>query len=144
MTKPQLFDLVELIVDIPQSELPEPEIPGAELRIGDRGNIVEVLGDHEAYIVEFLDDEGYTYHWPMLEPYTFVVVWQDATREYVPLAEQIADLAARLPESAAQSIADFARFQYARTVPFRSAEWTEASSAAVQQNQPERELIAAD
>lgn len=101
------------------------------------------LVTHEAFLVEFVDDEGYTYFFTDLKPETFVVVWQDATRKYVPLAEQIADLAARLPESAAQSIADFARFQYARTVSFRSAERTEEASAD-QQAQPERELVAAD
>ncbi len=144
MTKPKLFDTVEVVIDVPKSELPEPQIPGAELRVGDRGAIVEVLGNHEAFLVEFVDDEGHTYFFTDLKPETFVIVWQDATREYVPLAEQIADLAARLPDSAAQSIADFARFQYARTVPFRSAEWTDKPLGDEQQQHAERELVAAD
>lgn len=71
------------------------------------------------------------------------VVWRHETKRPVPLAEQIADLAARLPESVTQSIADFTRFHYARTVPFRSAEWIDEPPAP-EAAQTNRELVAAD
>ena len=144
MIKPALFDLVEVVVDIPKDEMPEPEMPGVELGIGLQGYIVEIFGDHEAYMVEFLDEEGHTTHLTTLYAEMVTVVWQREAKKDVPIAEQIANLVARLPESTSQGILDFARFQYARTVPFRSAEWSDGSSAAAQQNQPEHELVAAD
>ena len=143
MIKPAIFDLVEVVVDIPKDEMPEPEMPGVELGIGSQGYIVEIFGDHEAYMVEFLDEEGYTTHLTTLYAEMVTVVWQRETKKDVPVAEQIANLVARLPEPTAQNILDFARFQHARTVPFRSAESTD-ESIVEPQNQPERELVAAD
>lgn len=134
MTSPELFDLIELIVDVPK----------AGLRIGDQGNIVEIMGEGQGYMVEFVDDEGYTTHLIFLEPQTFLVVRRHEKKENVSTAEQTAEITARLPDENSQRILDFVRYQYARTVPPSDAEAFDGSFVDAQQDQRERELVAAD
>ena len=97
---PDLFDSIELIVDLPEKRL----------YAGMEGAIVEVLRDGVAYEVEFdpTDDDDLNLH--ALEPDQFIVVWRNATREPVPLADQIAQIVARLPQEAATEVLDFARY----------------------------------
>lgn len=45
------LDTVALLIDRPD----------LNLRKGEMGTIVDVLGEREAFQVEFVDDEGYTY-----------------------------------------------------------------------------------
>jgi hypothetical protein len=45
------LDTVALLVDRPD----------LNLRKGEMGTVVDVLGDREAFQVEFVDDEGFTY-----------------------------------------------------------------------------------
>ncbi|MCS6927815.1 MAG: DUF4926 domain-containing protein, partial [Candidatus Binatia bacterium] len=62
---PDLFDVVELIVDI----------PARGLRAGMQGTIVQChAGD--AYEVEFANDVGETVDFLALRPEQFIVVWQ--------------------------------------------------------------------
>ena len=134
MTKPEMFDLVEMIVDAPK----------AGLRVGDQGNIIEIFGDGQEYMVEFIDDEGYTTHLINLEPRTFVVAHRHQMKEPVSAIDQIGDIVARLSEEHAQRILDFVRYQYAHAVPPSEAEAFDGSFVDEQQNQPARELVAAD
>ena len=54
----QLFDVVVLTENLPQEKL----------RRGNMGVIVEILDEKEGiFIVEFVDDEGYTYAEPILK-----------------------------------------------------------------------------
>jgi len=102
----ELFDVVELLVDLPEHHL----------RIGARGAIVHCYPD-DTYDVEFTDEEGKTLALCPLSPQRFLVVWQARTRTWVPIAEQVAALVAHLPERAEQEVLDFARFLHARQAP---------------------------
>lgn len=96
--KPELLDVVELLVDLPE----------AALQAGELGTIVETYGTY-AYEVEFADTEGATLALQALEPEQFVVVWQHSTQAWVPLADRIAALLQTLPEDRQQQVLNFAR-----------------------------------
>jgi len=76
MIKPDLFDVIEILVDIPESGL----------HAGDRGAIVEKYPD-QAYEVEFTNSQGETLALCTLSPKQFIVVWQAKTQIWVSLAE---------------------------------------------------------
>ncbi|MFQ6044015.1 MAG: DUF4926 domain-containing protein [Candidatus Poribacteria bacterium] len=96
---PNLFDVVELTVDI----------PGRGLRAGMQGTIVECHTD-DAYEVEFANEWGETVDFLALYSNQFIVVWRAKTQTWVPLAEQVAALVANLSEEAGSEVLDFARF----------------------------------
>lgn len=98
MTQPELLDVVELLVDLPE----------AELKAGDQGTILEVYDDR-AYEVEFSNSQGETQALLALEPKQFVVVWQNAKKAWVPLPERIAAVLQKLPEDRQQQVLTFAR-----------------------------------
>lgn len=100
---PDLLDVVELIVDIPERGL----------RAGMQGTIVH-CHPGDIYEVEFVNEEGEMSDLLTLHPEQFIVVWKARTKEWVPVADRIATLAARLPEEAGEEVLDFARFLYAR------------------------------
>lgn len=100
---PDLFDVVELIVDMPEHGL----------RAGMQGTIVQCYAG-DAYEVEFTDEAGETVDFLALRPEQFIVVWQAKTKQWVPVAEQVAALTAHLPEEAREEVLDFARFLQAR------------------------------
>jgi hypothetical protein len=97
---PELFDVVELIVDLPEQGL----------YAGMQGTIVEVHKEGVAYEVEFSDERGEALNLVALRPEQFVVVWQARTQQWVPLGERIAQLVLRLPEPARAEVLNFARF----------------------------------
>ncbi len=99
----ELFDVIELIVDIPEQGL----------RAGMQGTIVERHSD-EAYEVEFTNEHGETISLLTLHPDQFIVIWRAKARAWVPISEQITALVARLPEDVRQEVLDFARFLYMR------------------------------
>ena len=90
---PDLFDVVELTVDIPERGL----------RAGMQGIIVH-CHPGDAYEVEFTNEAGETLDFLALRPEQFIVVWRAQTKKWVPIAERIAALA----------VLDFARFLHAR------------------------------
>ncbi len=92
-------DVIELVVDIPNENL----------RAGMQGTIVHQHTD-KAFEVEFVNQEGETRALLALDTSQFIVVWQAATKKWVPLAERAALLVAILPDEAAQEVVDFARF----------------------------------
>lgn len=101
-----LFDVVELVVDLPEHHL----------HMGARGAIVHCHPD-DSWEVEFTDEQGETLALCSLSPQQFIVVWQAKTRSWVPIAERVAALVAHLPEQAEQEVLDFARFLHTRRQP---------------------------
>ena len=68
MIKPELFDVIELLVDLPE----------VEINAGELGTIVEKYDDR-AYEVEFANDDGETLALLVLTPEKFIVVWKSET-----------------------------------------------------------------
>ena len=98
MTQPELLDVVELLVDLPD----------VQLQVSDQGTIVEDY-DNCPYEVEFSNSQGETLALLALELEQFVVVWQNATRAGVPLTERITAVLQKLPEDRQQQVLNFAR-----------------------------------
>jgi len=103
MTKPTLFDVIEVVVEIPDHQL----YPGA------RGAIVQCHADG-TYEVEFTNEAGETETLCPLSAEQFIIVWQATTRTWRPIAEQIAAVVVHLPEEARQEVLEFAQFVHAR------------------------------
>jgi hypothetical protein len=101
--QPELFDVVELLTDIPHHTL----------RAGARGAIVECYPDSTCE-VEFTNDAGETTALCPLSSEQFLVIWRAQTRTWLPVAEQVASLMSHLPQDAKQEVLDFARFLHAR------------------------------
>ena len=99
-----LFDVIELTVDLPQHHL----------RAGQRGTLVDRHTD-DVYEVEFANESGETQALVALETDRFIVVWRAQSRTWVPVAEQVAALVSSLPERTRQEVLDFARFLYERS-----------------------------
>ena len=97
---PEQFDVVELLVDLPE--------PG--LYAGMQGTIIDVHGAGVAYEGEFTNEQGEAIDSIPLRPDYFVVVWEARTQRWVLLAERVAALAERLPEAGQAELLDFARF----------------------------------
>ncbi len=103
MTEPELFDVVELLVDLPEYHL----------RVGARGAIVHCHPDN-TYEVEFTNEEGETLAMCPLSPRQFIVVWRARSRAWVPAGERIAVLLGHLSEEAEREVLDFAHYLYVR------------------------------
>ena len=101
--QPELFDVIELLVDLPERTL----------RSGARGAIVHCHSDG-AYEVEFTNEEGETVALCPLSADQFIVVWRAKTRTWLPIAEQIVALIAHMPEDARREVLDIARFLHER------------------------------
>ncbi|GGA35384.1 DUF4926 domain-containing protein [Okeania sp. KiyG1] len=72
MIKPELFDVVELLVNLPSEQQ----------FIGDRGTIVECYNDGK-YEVEFSNEQGETLALCSLSNNQFIVVWQAQTKQWL-------------------------------------------------------------
>jgi hypothetical protein len=118
MIEPKLFDTVELLVDLPEDDL----------RAGARGAIVHQHTD-DVFEVEFMNEDGETLALCALPYRQFIVVWQAESQRWVTVAEQVAQIIARLPEDARAEVLDFAQFLSTRTQQPHS---TMARHAAVQ------------
>lgn len=103
MIKPELFDVVELLIDLPEHNL----------SAGVRGAIVEEYSDRH-YEIEFTNQDGETLILVTLPIDRFVVVWRAVTQTWVPVAEKIEALVASLSEETRLEVFDFARFIYSR------------------------------
>jgi len=104
MAKPELFDVVELLISLPNQGL----------QAGAQGAIVEQYAD-QRYDVEFTNPAGETIALVTLPIVHFVVVWRAASKTWVPLSEKIEALVAVLPEETRREVFDFARFIYSRS-----------------------------
>jgi len=100
---PELFDVIELTIDIPEQGL----------YAGMQGSIVASHSD-DAYEVEFVDESGETLALLALCSHQFIVVWRASAGAPVPVAEQVTALMERLPKNAGQEVLDFARFLHER------------------------------
>ncbi len=103
MKSPELFDVVELLVNLPE----------AGLQLGAQGAIVEQYPD-QFYEVEFANGAGETIALVTLMAPQFVVVWRSSSKASVPVVERFEALMATLPEEALQEVFDFARFIQSR------------------------------
>ncbi len=101
--KPSLFDVVELLVNLPERGL----------SAGQRGAVVAVYKD-EQYEIELTNAAGETLALATLPSDRFLVVWRAETQAWVPLAEQLNALVAHLSEETRREVLDFARFVYGR------------------------------
>ncbi len=97
--KPDLFDVIELLVDL----------PAYNLRVGDRGTVVDCYPDNTVE-VEFVTEEGKTLASCSISPEQFIVVWQAEANAWIPVDEQIATMVARLPRDSEQNVLDYVRF----------------------------------
>ena len=98
MNQPELFDLVELLVNLPENEL----------KAGERGTIVERYGN-DAYEVEFSDSDGETLALCTISPEQFIIVWQAETKSWLSLSEQITDVVKNLDVARQKEVFKFAR-----------------------------------
>ena len=103
MTEPELFDAIELVVDLPEENL----------RAGGRGAIVECYEDGK-YEVEFTNEEGETLALSTLSSEEFIIVWKAKTKRWLSVSEQIAAAINYLSEERQQEVLDFARSLYQR------------------------------
>ncbi len=103
MIEPHLFDIVELLIDIPDKNL----------FAGMQGTIVEQY-ETRIFEIEFSDKQGQTLALCTLEKSNFFVVWQSATKQWLNPTDQLITLVNHLSESRQQEVLDFARFLYKR------------------------------
>jgi Domain of unknown function (DUF4926) len=101
MMKPDLFDVIELLVDVPESNL----------RAGDRGAVVEKHSD-QAYEVEFTNSQGETLTLCTLFAEQMLVIWQARTHTWVSLFDRIAAAVEPLSEDRQKEVLTFARSLY--------------------------------
>ena len=99
MITPKLFDVIEVLTDLPDQGV----------RAGMRGTLVEQYTPN-AFEVEFVNNQGETLALCALKTHQFIVVWQAETQKPVSLENQTAQIVARLPEKAGEEVLDFARF----------------------------------
>lgn len=98
MTKPELFDVIELLVDLSEYNL----------RAGNQGAIVECYNDAQ-YEVEFTDSDGETLALSTLSSEQFIVVWKANKKNWLSVSEQVADIIVHLPEERQREVLNFAR-----------------------------------
>lgn len=101
MTQPELFDVVELLIDLPE----------LNLREGVQGAIVECDRDNN-YEVEFSNSDGETLALCALSAKKFVVVWSAKTETWLPISERVAAILSNLDDRRQEEVLDFARFLY--------------------------------
>jgi hypothetical protein len=101
MITPELFDIVELLVDVPDTKL----------RAGDRGAIVD-KHSNKAYEVEFTNSYGETLELEVLSPEQFMVVWQSKTKTWVPVATRLTTMVESMPTERQEQVLNFARSLY--------------------------------
>ena len=103
MTEPELFDVIELLVDLPEDNL----------RAGVQGAIVECYDDSH-YEVEFTNQDGETLALCTLSPKQFIVVWKAKTKRWLSVPEQLVAAMAHLSEEHKKQVLNFARSLYQR------------------------------
>jgi hypothetical protein len=99
--KPELLDVVELLVDLPEHRQ----------SLGAQGTIVE-CHDLNHFEVEFSNENGETMALCVLTPQQFMVVWQAQTKQWLTTTDKITAIFGNLPENKREEILNFARFLY--------------------------------
>lgn len=103
MIQPELFDVVELLVNLPEDHLYS----------GDKGAIVDCYDDRN-YEVEFTNEEGETLALCALSDEQFIVVWKASTKSWLSSAEKITAIINHLPDRSQEEVLEFARSLYRR------------------------------
>jgi Domain of unknown function (DUF4926) len=114
MKDPELFDVIELLIDLPAHSLSAGDSRSETLR--ERGAICEEY-DNSQYEIEFTNSDGESIALVALslaKPLgtridTFIVVWRSASKTWVPIAEKIQAIVSTLPEENLSKVFDFAR-----------------------------------
>lgn len=101
MIKPELFDIVELLVNLPEHNL----------FVGTQGTIVESHSD-EDFEVEFANESGETSALCTLSHSKFIVVWKSATQQWLTASEKVVAILNQLSESKQEEILNYVRFIY--------------------------------
>jgi hypothetical protein len=101
MTEAELFDVIELLIDLPEDNL----------SAGVRGAIVECYDDSK-YEVEFTNEDGESLALCTLSPEPFMVVWKAKTKSWLSVSEQIAATISHLSEERQREVLNFARSLY--------------------------------
>lgn len=96
MNKPTLFDLIELLINLPEFNL----------KRGDQGTIVEDYHDG-FYEVEFSNDTGETIALCPLSIKQFIVVWQAETKTWLSITEKLTALINNLPQERQEAVLNF-------------------------------------
>ena len=98
---PEPFDIVELLVSLPEHNL----------LVGIQGAIVEQYSDND-FEVEFSNEAGETLALCTLPRQKFIVVWKSTTQQWLTAAERITAILQQLPERQQEEILNYARFIY--------------------------------
>ncbi|NEP85676.1 MAG: DUF4926 domain-containing protein [Okeania sp. SIO2C2] len=97
MIKPELFDVVELLVNLPSEQQ----------FIGNQGTIVECYNDGK-YEVEFSNEQGETLALCSLSNNEFMVVWQAQTKQWLTTTDKVTALINFLSEEKRVELLNFA------------------------------------
>lgn len=101
MIKPELFDVIELLTDLPQ----------VDIKAGQLGTIVE-KHDENAYEVEFSNSQGETLAFLAVKTDQFIVVWKSETHSWVSLPDRITAMLQIIPEDGQEKVLNFTRSLY--------------------------------
>jgi hypothetical protein len=103
MTKPELFDIIELLVDVPQYNL----------RVGTQGTIVECYED-QSYEIEFANFQCKTELTCALSEKQFIVVWQAASKHWLSISNKAEVLINLLSDNDQTKVLEFAPSLYSK------------------------------
>jgi Domain of unknown function (DUF4926) len=106
MKNPELFDIIELLIDLPDRSLCAGESRSETLR--ERGAICEEY-ENSQYEIEFTNSDGESIALVALSLDAFVVVWRSTSKTWVPIAEKIQAIVSTLPEENLSKVFEFAR-----------------------------------
>jgi len=95
---PELFDVVELLVTLPESNL----------HVGVRWAIVDCYADGN-YEIEFSDRSGETIALRTLSSQQFLVVWNAKEGRWLSVSELLAGMVERLSDERQKQVLEFAR-----------------------------------
>jgi Domain of unknown function (DUF4926) len=99
--KPELLDVIELLVNLPEHQQ----------LIGTQGTIVE-CHDLNHFEVEFCNESGETTALCVLSPQQFMVVWQAQTKQWLTSTDKITAIFGNLPENKREEVLGFALSLY--------------------------------
>lgn len=103
MTKPELFDIIELLVDVPEYNL----------KVGTQGTIVKCYED-QSYEIEFVNFQGETELTCALSEKQFIVVWQDASQTCLSISNKAEILINLLSDNDQAKVLKFTRSLYSK------------------------------
>jgi hypothetical protein len=101
MIKPEVLDIVELLVNLPEQKQ----------FVGDRGTIVECYDD-DHFEIEFVNDSGETTALCPLSSQEFIVVWKATNKQWLTIPDKVNALINNLSQEKQKEVLDFARFIY--------------------------------